>query len=278
MAEYHLVLPIHILWNTAFFMIHHFQCNQRDEYYQDIITFVFMLKLKPAISFFLILSQFLILQGQSNVIGIHEEEALNGPDSSIYRQLLINGRLWMSPYYNISGHEFLFTNEWLNGAITINGHHFRGVNLKLDVMNDQLLFPDNRTNTVIALNKRMIRDFQIMFNGTDYFFVKVPTENNMVDGYVQLLYDGDLKLYRKWGKRILVNQDRLIQEFRAEEVMYLKRDSTYYKIAKKGDLLKPFKENKKAIKKWMREMNIYLNLRNTRTLVPLLEKIDSEYM
>ena len=237
-----------------------------------------MLKVKPALFIFLFLIPFLLLQGQPDAGPTGITDSLHGPDSSIHRQLLINGRLWRSTYYNISGTEFLFTNDWLNGTVTINGNQYKGLTVKLDVMNDQLLLPNQKTNTVVVLNKKMVQNFELEFRGTVYSFVKVPTENDQVKGYVQLLYDGRVKLYKKWKKRILVNQDRLVQEFRSEEILYLKHDTTYFKIARKGDLFKPFEQDKQELRKWIREERIKLNLSNINTLIPLLRKIDLEYM
>ena len=237
-----------------------------------------MLKIRPAFSILLFLAPLFFLHGQPGTKPAGDMDLLHGSDSSIHRQLLINGRLWRGTYYNITGTEFLFTNEWLTGAITINGNHYPDLKVKLDVMNDQLLLPNPRTNTVVVLNMNMVRDFELLYNGTSYPFVKIPTENDQVEGYVQLLYDGRVKLYKKWKKRILVNQDRLVQEFRSEEILYLKYDTAYYRIARKGDLFKPFGEDKKELKKWIREERMHLNLSNINTLIPLLRKIDSETM
>lgn len=233
---------------------------------------------KPAISILFLILSVLPIRGQQNQYVPVEAEELHGPDSSIYRQILVNGRHWKSLLYNVNGNEFLFTNDWMNAEIIMNAHHFTGVTLKLDILNDELLFPSEYTNTIVVLNKEQVDAFILTFQGTSFPFVKLTTGNGPVEGYVQVLYDGKVKLYQKWKKRIQVNQDRLIQEFRTEATVYLRKGAEYHKIKRKGDLLKAFEEHQKELKKWIRDERLQMNLSNVVTLIPLLEKIDSDYM
>ena len=118
--------------------------------------------------------------------------------------------------------------------------------LKYDAVKDEVMIPNYKTNTIIVLNKERVSRFSLLYQGVRHEFVRVRAGDPRVDGYVQLLYDGNVRLYEKWKKRIIVNQSRLSSEFSQEGTLYLHHESKIHKISNRNQLLSIFKERKKS--------------------------------
>ena len=51
-------------------------------------------------------------------------------------QILYNGRAWRNLYYKVKGDQFLFSNEFLSGTVTIDDRTFSNLNLRYDIYDD----------------------------------------------------------------------------------------------------------------------------------------------
>ncbi len=123
----------------------------------------------------------------------------NTQDTTLLNQVLYNGRTWIGLYYNVQGTEFIFTKDWLEGSVTINGLTFSNLSLKYDIYNDCLL-ANYRDKSVVILNSESVDNFNLKFNNRYYNFIKL-SDNNNLSGYVEVYYDGNIKLYKKWRKK-----------------------------------------------------------------------------
>ena len=85
----------------------------------------------------------------------------------------------------------------------MNDQFFDKIKLKYDIVNDEIMFPNEKTNTIIILNKSQVSRFSLNFNRSVYEFVKLNTGDIRVDGYIQLIYDGSNRLFKKWEKRVV---------------------------------------------------------------------------
>ncbi len=241
----------------------------------DISIFVVMFKNNLLFLCMLVFSGIIPAQGQRPHAYVSADMRMSPQDSAVYDQMLINGRLWRGTFYQISGTECLFTDDWLDADITISGRYFDGIKLKYDIVNDEIMFPSYKTNTIVVLNKNQVTRFGLHYNSREFEFVKSGEGDARTDGYMQLIYSGGTRLYKKWKKRVVVNQARLNQEFKVEGVLFLEKDGSFHKISKKSSLMSLFKENKKELKNSIREAHIRIDIDRPQSIVPLLEIVDS---
>src|SRR5512133_1483686 len=64
---------------------------------------------------------------------------ISSGDSISGNQLLYNGRIWRDLYVAVREDQFLFSNEFLPGKVTMNGKSFPVSKLKYDIHNDEII-------------------------------------------------------------------------------------------------------------------------------------------
>ena len=107
---------------------------------------------------------FLLFLGMAeNVHGAEELYPAVLQDTLPDNQSLINGRIWSNHYFMISGDQFLFSNNFLPGIITMKGRTFSDVTLKYDILNDEILMPLD-SGRVLQMNKELVDSFMISYN------------------------------------------------------------------------------------------------------------------
>ncbi|MGQ9620394.1 MAG: hypothetical protein ACUVTX_05350, partial [Bacteroidales bacterium] len=118
------------------------------------------------------------------------ENILTLQDNPSDPQLLINGRVWQNIYIRVFGHQFFATSEFLTGSLTFNGRHYTELNLKYDIVNDELLLAVPY-KPIIILNKEMVDSFRFTYGNRTYNIVNMGNDSaSVVRGYVNVLYEG----------------------------------------------------------------------------------------
>ena len=164
---------------------------------------IFMRSIRLLLFFFLVIFLSPALYGRSND---HRLPTGNYPGiiDTIDKQLLFNGRVWRNLYYKVRGNQFLFSDSFNSGTIFINGKTFTGCSIRYDICNDELLTKAGQ-NIIIQLNKEMVEAFTINYNFREWRFLKLEKDSlNDLNSYVNLLYKGDVSLFVKYRKSILL--------------------------------------------------------------------------
>jgi hypothetical protein len=198
-------------------------------------------------------------------------------DSLHNRQLLLNGRKWRSNYSNVRGHEFLFSDKFLQGNITINGKTFNNISLKYDILNDEIICPVHPW-IYVQLNKEKVEGFDIFFNDRKYHFDNFRGDNiKVLQGYLNILYKGNntalLIKYKKSISNLAI--DGRFDEFSQLHHIYVLRDGVLYSIYGKKDLFRSLKERNQEIKDFIRQKKIKVSMKNPDSFIKVLEYYDS---
>ncbi len=195
-------------------------------------------------------------------------------DTLIMNQMLYNGKVWIGLYYSVYGTEFLFSKEWISGDVMINGILFTNVLLKYDIYNDDLITP-YRNKKVLILNKEIIDNFTLHFDNREFRFLNLK-ENESMDGYYQVYYDGIIKLYKKWRKkRVQFAIEARYDEFQSDDVLYLVKADVFYEISSKRNLLKLLGDRKQELKNYLKENRIRIDVKSPDSIIPVLEYYDN---
>ena len=191
-------------------------------------------------------------------------------------QLLLNGRIWRNEYSRASGDQFFLTNTFLKGSVTLNGQKFNNLNLKYDIINDELIL-SIESHPVISMNKEMVDSFTLIFENRNYHIINAGTDSSdVLRGYVNVLYDGTTTMYVKYTKKIQPlavdgRSDLFVQENR----IYIRNGSEIVPVTGKKKLLNLLEDKKKEIRSFLKSSGIKLTRKYPDAFIPVLRYYDS---
>jgi len=201
---------------------------------------------------------------------------VNQQDTLIENQNLFNGRIWRNLYYLSEGNQFLFSNEFLPGSLTINGKRFTDIFLKYDIYNDEILTPVDQGG-ILQLNKEMVDSFSLSFQDKTYKFIKM--QDDSIKGskkYFSVLYHGKTALYLKYTKKIdkltINGENEKFYQFRR---IYFVKDNVIYLINSKSDLIMALIEKKEMIKPFIKKNRLYVSEKEPESFIPVIRYYDS---
>src|SRR5674476_1380018 len=93
--------------------------------------------------------------GQPLPVQISKRDSLNE------NQILYNGKLWHNLYHKIKGDQFLFSNYYLPGSLTINYRSYNNLGISYDIYNDEIITKQNN-GLIFKLNKEMFASFSLV--------------------------------------------------------------------------------------------------------------------
>jgi hypothetical protein len=201
---------------------------------------------------------------------------MTGQDTIKERQILYNGILWKNMYHRIKEDQFLFSNIFLPGALSINGQTFENVKIRYDIYSDEIMIPMNLED-IVQLNKEMVDSFTIYFENKVYKFTKLQEEIlKGLKGYVNVLYNGKSALYVKYRKEISqVITDESDGEFFQTLQTYLMKDNVIYPIKKTNDLFKILNVDKVQIRNFLKKNKLRVSEKVPESFVPVVRYYDS---
>jgi hypothetical protein len=197
-------------------------------------------------------------------------------DTLIENQNLFNGRIWRNLYYLSEGNQFLFSNEFLPGSLTINGKRFTDIFLKYDIYNDEILTPVDQGG-ILQLNKEMVDSFSLSFKDKTYKFIRM--QDDSIKGskkYFNVLYQGKTALYLKYTKKIdKLTIDGGNEKFYQLSRIYFVKDNVIYMINSKSDLIKALIEKKEMINPFIKKNRLYVSEKEPESFIPVIRYYDN---
>jgi hypothetical protein len=198
-------------------------------------------------------------------------------DTMIINQILFNGKVWIGLYYGVHGTEFFIDKEWKKGDITMNGRVFTGMEMKYDTYNDNLLV-NYLGKRVIILNSEMVEGFTVYLKeGGVTRFTNMTGKHDM-SGYYELLYDGGIKLYKKYKKRrAQFAVEARYDEFQDINSLWLVKDMQLFMITNRQNLFNLLAGNDKNLKKDLKKGSKRLDVNSADSVRSLLEVYDKNH-
>lgn len=191
-------------------------------------------------------------------------------------QVLYKGKEWHNLYARIKGDQFLFSNSYLTGSVTVNGKTFDNVEIGYDIYSDEIITPVNQ-GVILQLNKEMIDSFSLLFQLKKYSFINLHEDSTQgLNGYANSLYNGKSALLVKYRKEIdlLAIDDKYDLFFQTYRI-YILKDGTAWQVSGKNDLLKVLEDEKDRIKVFMKKNMVKVSKKSPESFVPVLKYYDS---
>jgi len=191
-------------------------------------------------------------------------------------KVLYNGRVWYNLYAGVEENQFLFSEEFLIGSVTMRGRTYPNLQIRYDIYKDEILIPYQPAG-ILQLNKEMVDSFSINFYDREYRFVRLYDSSDAeIDGYYNEVYSGKTSLIARYEKKI----ERLADggkydKFYQINKNYISIDGKFRPIAGKKDLYRIFRNDKKTIRNYINKNNIKIIRDDAESYVPVLKFIDS---
>jgi hypothetical protein len=212
--------------------------------------------------------------GSAAIEGYGSNPPVIAIEDSIEKQILFNGRLWKNQFTGIEGHQFLLSPFSLSGTVVIGNYKFDNVNLRYDILNDELLIQKD-ANIVVRMNREWISSFDIVFNGELLHFVNLETSSaRKLKGYFHLSYDSGIKMYIRYSKDILSESfTNSYPRFNQKNTIFIFKNGEYHKINNMRALFSLLgdKEEQKAVKNFIRNENFRVTVKDPSSVRRVLE-------
>ena len=202
-----------------------------------------------------------------NTIETQEQDTIQNPN-------LYNGRVWRNLYPMVRGNQFLFSDDFLPGTVTINNKRFDNLYMRYDIYNDEVMIK-TPGGIVLQINKEMVNSFTLDFEKKTYSFLKLEKGQYELDGYVSVLYLGKVSLFVKYTKKILpLEVEKKFDLFEQSHRMYLRKENSIYQVNRKKDILVLFENSKQQIRSFIKTNKIYVSKNYPERCIPLVEFCD----
>lgn len=192
------------------------------------------------------------------------------------RQILYNGILWTNKYHKFEGDQYLFSDIFLPGSLSFNNHQFRNLEIRYDILSDEIMIPRDR-DVIVQLNKEMVDSFTLVFENKEYRFLNFRNDSVLGSGgYFNVLYKGRSALYVKYNKSITtVITDKSDGYFNQIVHLFLVMDGKAYKISKLRDMMNLLPGASAQIRNFIREKKLKVTIKNPESFIPVIRYYDS---
>jgi hypothetical protein len=197
-------------------------------------------------------------------------------DSSRYTQVLYNGRIWINTQMQVSGHQFLFSGEFLSGSISEQGRTYKNIMMRYDIFTDEMT-AKNHHGVILQLNKEVIDSFTLNYNYRSWKFVTVTGDSTKgFTGYVNVLYAGKTAFYVKYRKAIeLFAVDGKYDKFYDVNRMFFEQNGNVYQFSGRRQLLKLMGEHRKEVRSYINKLRLIIRKDNPESFIPVIKYYDS---
>jgi hypothetical protein len=204
---------------------------------------------------------------------------LTEQDTLKENQTLYSGKVWKNMFRRVNGDQFLFTDYFLPGTVSIDGKTFKNLLIRYDIYSDEIMIPVN-LEEIVQLNKEMIDSFSIAFENKVHRFIKIQEEtfNGLkgYKGYFNVLYNKESALYIKFRKEISPDiTDKSDGEFIVAHKVYLVKDKIVYPIMTKNDLFIALNIEKVQIKNYLKSNKLRVSKKSPESFIPVIRFYDS---
>lgn len=161
--------------------------------------------------------------------------------------------------FRYQGSPYAYSDAFMEGTLTYNDVEYLGLLLNLNAHKDQLHLRIPSSGRIIELDKRLVEKFTI---GNRRFaaFMGETAMAGLSEGFYEVLYKGkDMLLkknIRRYYERLQTSGKGVFRYFDPTNRYYIVKDGIPVQISRMKDFAKVYKEEKKAIKGYIRKNKI----------------------
>lgn len=202
-------------------------------------------------------------------------ESVYGPND-----LLVNGVAYKPDHIQAESHPYFLSEEWQRGMVISNGRAFKEVDLKYNIVSDELVLRAAiKTGAIsfIVLNPKLVDAFEI----GGHFFVNLPKQHQIESPapFLELVYEGRqlfLIMHKKLFSAHYTERTPSGIFSKEKKTSYIFDNQQLYKVNNRRSLLKYFKSIKPALRKYMRKNRIRYHKADPHQLNQLMKFCEDE--
>ena len=169
---------------------------------------------------------------------------------------------------------FAFSKEYETGSVLFRGKRYNNVLLNLDAHLDELCIAYPAFSIFICVNKHFVDEFTI--GKLRFIHYKQEPPSLLSNGYYQVLYAGNVKLYKKIQKIVSYGMSATtLSGYQLKETFYLWKDDSWYRINSKKKIIELFPEQKQVINKYVKATGYSFRKNKEIAILSTIEFIDN---
>jgi len=175
----------------------------------------------------------------------------------------------------LSGIPYFLNDEWQEGFVFYDDHLYENVSLRYNLFLDKLLIEHVQSHATIEMITEKIKYFGIS-NHTFIWLSNSTPQNDIKEGFYEVLYSGNTKVYARRYKTIkeVADQKVMVTEFLDKRKLFLFKGEKYFAITNKGSALNAFGDDKSEIKKFLSQERLNFRSDPEGVLVAIAKHYD----
>lgn len=202
--------------------------------------------------------------------------------SAIYQEATtLSPHLYNGQRYHIydsrsKDHQFFQIEDWKQGIIEYDGQRFEAIPMLYDIVKDVVVIKYYGRSGLIQLQSERVKNFAFI----DHHFVRIEKneeqEINIPTGFYDLLYNGNTKVLARHVKQRQeqIENNNVNVYFLPKNFFYFQKDGLYYPIHSQKAALDLLSDQKKALKKHLREQRIKFRKDREKALIQMATQYD----
>lgn len=175
-------------------------------------------------------------------------------------------------------HPYLSDYRPVNGALLFKSKWYTADALLYDIHNDKLVYRYYSSHldiNNIALDENFVLGFTL-HNSTFRYYKGLTTKwgRKLKDGYYEIAYDGKQKLLIRWEKSKSIDLHETYK-YSVSRRVYILSDGLAVRIRNKWQLLNKFADKKREVKKYIKENQILLDIRDGSSATEVFKYYES---
>jgi len=165
---------------------------------------------------------------------------------------------------------FLYPDDWVPGSVKfVNGNVFENLRLRYQAFDDELISYNDNGRFLYQVEKELVESFSFQDGNKTHKFIRLTKNNNQqTNMYLEELYKGAVSLMVNWyiyEQSVSPYQDRngitraVDYQLNKDYYLYTKQDGLTKIRLNRAALLSRFPENKKQIRKLLRQNKLHIN-------------------
>ncbi len=189
---------------------------------------------------------------------------------------LYNGQRYHIYDSRSKDHQFFELEDWRDGSISYDGQSFDSIPMLYDIVKDKVIIKYVTRSGLIQLQSERVKEFSYI----NHRFIRIEENKEagieLSTGFYDLLYDGKTPVLarRMKQRQEQIENNRVNVYFLEKTFFYIKKDGIYHPIHSKRAALNLFDDQKKVLKKHLRDQRIKYRKAKEKAIVQLATKYD----
>ncbi len=212
-----------------------------------------------------------VAQQQKNAIQLYynsldiQSGLYNGSEYLVYVQLLKDG------------HPYLDTTKLTYGSVFYDGMLYQDVPMLYDIVKDELVIQHYNKVFHIQLIQSKIDEFKILDRPFLHLGKDSTIQGNVKNGFYEVLYDGQIKLYAKRIKTIqeYIPEMKVEQRVFSNNRYFIYKNKAYHEVYNLPSVLKVLKDKRINYKQTLRKQHIKFRKQRETAIKFMLQQYEN---